>query len=281
MTTKATTGAGDVPSDGDRAAALRARAEEAVRAVQHAIRDAFFFLRFIPFAFYILLAVLSFWLWVLGALLGLLRFGLRAVMIVLLWISGGIAPPPGRRDAGLADAMRRDLRQLWDSRLVAYEDIARPLARHIVSAQRATRTFVHWSVPRQGFALLVMAIFIGIPALYVVPRPNYVVITDDNATHHESTGELRYLIHGRDLYDNEPLEFENEVAWWLGKLDPQGLKSSLQVGRAYRLWVVGIRWWYRPMLFPNIIAATEVDATGRALDQPSLPPVTSTPATAP
>jgi len=272
MTTKATTGDG-VPADEGRAREATVKAEHLLHVLRRTVFDLFFFLRFLPFAFYILLAIVSFWLWVVGAVISLVRFGLRAVMIVLLWLSGGIAPPPGHQPRGLTATMKRDLQQLWDSRLAAYEDIARPLARHIVGAQRGVRTFVHWSVPRQAFAVLVIGIFIGVPALFVIPRPNHVVITDDNATHHEQDGTLRYLIHARDLHNNEPLEFENEIAWWLGKLDPQGLKSSLQNGRAYRIWIVGIRWWYKPMAFPNIISATEIDLTGQPLAQPSRPPV--------
>ncbi|MFP5379457.1 MAG: hypothetical protein ACLGHP_06860 [Vicinamibacteria bacterium] len=273
MTTReATSDARDVPPGEGRARAVASRVEEYVQFLKRAVLDLFFFLRFLPFALYIVLAILAFWLWFLGLVLGVLRFGLRAVMIVLLWLSGGVAPPPGHSGRGVRATVERDLQHLWNSRLVMYEDVARPIARHVVAARHAGRTFLHWSVGRQAFALLLITIFVGIPGLYIVPRPHYVIITDDNAVHHEGGGELRYLIHARDLHSNEALEYENEVAWWLGKLDPQGLKSYLHNGRAYRLWVVGIRWWYKPMLFPNIISAREVDMTGTPLSQPSLPP---------
>jgi hypothetical protein len=83
-------------------------------------------------------------------------------------------------------------------------------------------------------------------------------------------GDVRYLIHAVDLFKPTKLnEYQNERAAHLGKLDEQGVKNALVPGRYYRLLVVGIRWWYMPTLFPNIISVKEVDIHGKPLDEPS------------
>ena len=87
---------------------------------------------------------------------------------------------------------------------------------------------------------------------------------DNNAVHYTEDGsQVFYVVHAVDL-DNpgHTREYVNENAWWLGKINPQGLKNRLQKGRNFRLWVVGIRWFYKPTLFPNIIGATEIDKQG-------------------
>jgi hypothetical protein len=85
-----------------------------------------------------------------------------------------------------------------------------------------------------------------------------------------STMRVRYLIHAVDIDDpSHTREYQNEVAWWLGKINPQGLKAQLVPGRFYKLEVVGIRWYFLPTLYPNIISAEETDANGVVLDRPS------------
>jgi len=106
-----------------------------------------------------------------------------------------------------------------------------------------------------------------------VPRPNLVQVIDNNAIRYTDSGRtVRYVINAVDLRDPaHTQEYLNERVWWLGKIDPQGLKSTLLPGRYYRFWVVGIRWYYLPTLFPNIIAAQEVDPQGHTIPDP-LPP---------
>jgi hypothetical protein len=227
--------------------------------------------RFALFIVYAVLAMLSIWLWLIGALVSTLRFGVRAVMLVFLWLSGGTAPRGGSAPGSIAESIERDLRYLWRDRLVAYRRLSRGLAEQIIGARNATRTFWSWALPRKAFALAIAIFMVGIPLMFVIPRPQYVQITDDNALQYDvSTGKMIYLVHAVDLFDaTQTREYINEDAVHLGKLNSQGLKAQLVPGRYYRLWIVGIRWWKFPRLFPNIIKAQEVDAEGNVLDQPS------------
>lgn len=258
------------------------QAEEAARGVLGTVgkvaRESWHFFRFLLFVVYALVSVLGFWLWFLAAAFSLLAFAFRLLGQTFLWLAGGVPPPPGGRAATFEAAVRQDLRRFWANRIVFYREVAAPVALHIVLARGGVRTFWHWPLGRKAFAVLMVAVFIGIPALYIIPRPHEVQITDDNALFHEG-GETRYLIHAVDL-DNpaKTREFENEVAPWLLKINPQGVKAQLQNGRFYRLWVVGIRWYYLPMLFPNIIAVTEIDQDGHPISERrrTVPPATVT-----
>jgi hypothetical protein len=235
--------------------------------VQRAAVDIWHVGRFLLFALYTLIRVVSIWLWLVAAAFGVLAFVSRLIGTVLLWLAGGVPPPPGGHAPSMQSMLQQDLQRFWNSRLVLYREIAQPLAFNLVIARRGLRTFWHWHIWRKAFALLIFGVFIGIPASYVIPRPHDVQITDDNALSHEG-GQTRYLIHAVDI-DNpdRTREYENEIAPWLLKINPQGVKSRLQNGRFYRLWVVGLRWYYMPMLFPNIIAVTEIDRFGQPIDR--------------
>jgi len=258
-----------------------ARAKRVVHRLVRAVVDVWTFLRFLVFVVYLLIAIIVFWLWVVTATMGLIRLGCRALMLVLLRLSGGSVPQPGIPTApSTALAVKRELVELWDLRLEAYEEVARPLARNLLGAQRATRTFWHWSPVRKAFTLVVAGLLVVVPGLYVVPRAHDVQITDDNAVAYDKkTSKTTYLVHALDVHDtNKTREYLNEDAWYLGKINSQGLKSKLQIGRTYRLRVVGIRWYYLPTLYPNIISATEIDADGDAVAHPAR---LSVPASAP
>jgi hypothetical protein len=144
------------------------------------------------------------------------------------------------------------------------------MASHYVIASRAARRFFHWTATRKTLALVATTAFVVVPLLYVVPRPQYVQIVDNDVLDYRSADQVRYLIHAVDLFDTDQTrEYRNEPAWYLGKINEQGLKNQLQPGRFYRLWLVGIRWYYLPTLFPNVIAATETDKEGNTLANPS------------
>jgi hypothetical protein len=271
MPTDATASASPIPPSEDSFAARADRAAVgALRSIEGFIAGAWHLLRFIFFAFYLVLVVVNFWLWVISGLFGLVRFVLRVAMVALLWLSGGHAPRTDRPSETVGESIKHDLQDLWNQRLRAYESIARPVARHVVSAKYATRTFWHWPIRRKVASLVVVALFILVPGLYVIPRPHYVQVTDDNAMDYTSDGSIRYFIHTVDLFDpDQTREYINEDAPWLGKINSQGLKSQLVPGRNYRFWVVGIRWYWMPRLFPNVIGATEVDSEGRNVANPS------------
>ena len=201
----------------------------------------------------------------------MVRFLLRSVMIVLLWLAGGIAPRPGPPPESVAEAVARDLKYFWAGRVRTYDRLARTTASHFVSAQRSTRTFWHWHISRKLLALALAFVAFGIPLLYVVPRPQYVQVTDDNAMHYEDDGKrVSYLVHAVDLFNpTKTREYQNEDAVYLGKVNSQGLKAQIIPGRYYKFWIVGIRWYKYPILFPNIISATEVDKDGNVVPSPS------------
>jgi hypothetical protein len=254
------------------APSLAHRAEQIVRGLEHAVFEVWSFLRLTLFALYLLIAILSFWLWALTAVVGLIRFALRAVMFLLLWLSGGTAPRPGPPAPNMAAALKLELQYMWDQRLLVYDELARPLARHLIAGKRITRTFWHWHAFRKAIALVAVGAFIVVPGFYVVPRPHEVQITDDNAVEYDKvTNKTTYLVHALDMHvEGKHREYVNEDAWYFGKINSQGLKSQLQIGRTYRLWVVGIRWYYMPTLYPNIISATEIDAKGNVVEHPAL-----------
>jgi len=246
------------------------RAEHVVERLEHAAGEVWTFLRFMLFVVYLLISVLTFWLWVLSAIVGLIRLVSKVLMLVLLWLSGGTAPPRGVRPPTIRARLHREWMRVWDLRHDAYDEVVRPLERHAHRSSRATAKFWHWSLFRKAFAVVVIGWLVIVPALYLIPRPHHVQITDDNAlVYDSSTNKTTYLVHALDLSRNKTREYINEDAWYLGKVNSQGLKSQLQTGRMYRFWVVGIRWYYLPRLYPNIISATEIDATGKKVEHPT------------
>ena len=241
------TNASDLPGKlpaGPAAPNLAERTEQIAAAIEHGVVEVWNFLRFGVFVIYLLIAILSFWLWAITAAIGVVRLFLKGLMAVLLWLSGGRAPRPGPPAAGMADALRLELQHLWGQRLVVYEEFARPLARHLVGAQRATRTFWHLRPFRKAVTLAAIFWLVYVPAMYVIPRPHDVQITDDNAVAYRQ-GHQQDDLPGacaRHARREQDAGVHQRSAWYLGKINSQGLKSQLQIGRTYRLWVVGVRW---------------------------------------
>jgi hypothetical protein len=247
------------------------RAEHVVERIEHAAGEAWTFLRFLLFVLYLLIAALAFWLWVMTAVVGLIRLVFKVIMVVLLWLSGGLAPPQGTRPPTLKGRLLHEWTRVRDLRLAAHDEIVRPLQKHLKRTGRAAAHFWHWSFFRKAFTVVAVFWLVIVPALYIIPRPHHVQITDDNALVYDaSANQTTYLIHALDLSaHNKTREYINVDAWYLGKINSQGLKSRLQHGRTYRLWVVGIRWYYMPRLYPNIISATEIDAHGKEVEHPA------------
>jgi hypothetical protein len=262
------------------------REERAVATLERHARDAtawgvrwWWHFRFLFFVVFLLLAVVLFWLWLFSAVLAVIRFLIAGLATVLAWLGG---KGPHATGPGTASELRDGLQGLWRQRATHYHDLARPLARGAVSMKAMAVRWWHWSPGHKVLALLFGFVFIAVPFAYIVPRPQLVQILDDDVLEYHNTppGQVKYLIHAASI-DNpgELYEYTNERAVWLGKIDPQGLKNKLVVGRYYRLWVIGLRWQYLPTLFPNIIAANEVDASGKRVKDPSnlIPHVPSQP----
>jgi hypothetical protein len=258
---------GDLPGAVD--PSLSERAEQFVARLERSAAEVWHFFRFVLFVLFLLLLALTIWLWLFSLILSLVRFVLHTIAFVFLSLSGGMPPRPGQ-PLGVVEGWRFDAQQMWASRTAAYEALSRPLARHLVGAQYVGRMFWHWSWFHKGVALVALFLTVFVPAMYVVPRPHNVQITDDNAIDHNSrTNKTRYLVHALDLDSpGKTREYLNEDAWYLGKINSQGLKSQLQNGRTYRLWVVGVRWYYMPRLYPNIISATEINEKGEEVTTP-------------
>ena len=250
----------------------------AFRALGRRIMHWWWNLRFLFFAVFLLLSVVLFWLWVVSLALAVLRTVLHLLAAVLAWFGG--KGPHGHHGPGTLAHLRAALRSAWRERMGHYRELARPVARGYVAVRDAFVEFWRWSPGYKVAALVSTFAFVVIPGSYVVPRPHLVQIIDNNVLEHHDApnGAVRYLIHAVDLNNpGKSREYQNERAVHLGKIDPQGLKNQLVPGRFYRLWVIGLRWYYLPTLFPNIISATEVDQNGTPLDTPShlIPPTTT------
>lgn len=232
------------------------------------------FLRFAQFAIflvYLVVSVIGFWVWLLALTIGTLRLLLKFARHLLLLIAVLHPPPGGWTEGGLTDRLRAEIRRLWNQRFLLYSDVARPVARQLVAWTHSARRFWHLPLFHKMAAVVVAAAFVLLPLAYFVPRPHEVQIVDRNSFSH-TDGQLRYLIHAVDIDDpSTTREYENEYAFYLGKLNPQGLKAQLREGHYYRLWVVGVRWNYLPAtLYPNIVKATEIDRHGTRVVAPTL-----------
>lgn len=248
--------------DARRADRILARVGDAGRAVGGVFVAWWRNLRFLLFTVFLLLAVVVFWLWVVSVVLSVVRLLLKGVSTLLMWLAGGAPRAPG---VTFTQALARGVRQGWRRRAVFYRRTARPVARGYVTVRRSSIRFWRWHPAQKMAALVTATLFVGLPVAYTVPRPDYVQIINNNAIDN-SRGETRYVVHAVGLFDpGDFREYANVRAAHLGKIDPQGLKSRLVPGRYYRLWVVGVRWYWYPTSFPNIVRATEVDAQGHAL----------------
>ena len=222
-------------------------------------------LRFIPFALYLVVAAVGFWLWAIATVLHGIRILSSGAAILLAWIAGG-----GKAETG--DTIPEATRALWARRMVFYRDLARPAARPYVSIRNTALRFWRWGWAHKLAAIVATLAFVALPASFIVPRPHYVQILDDDVLQHQGTpsGTVRYLIHAQDLFKPGKMrEYENERAVHLGKIDAQGVKNALVPGRYYRVLVVGLRWYYMPTMFPNIISVKEVDINGDPLAEPA------------
>src|SRR6185295_18486868 len=102
----------------------------------------------------------------------------------------------------------------WAERVIGYQTFSRGLARQIVHTRRAGRTFWHLSFSRKILIVMATWFFVIMPLSYVVPRPHYVEVTDDNAVHYLEDGHtVMYLIHAVDLFNrSQTREYMNEDA---------------------------------------------------------------------
>ncbi len=258
------------PSAEERAEGLIQRTQEQGRSIRVGISEWVYNLRFLAFGLYLILAVITFWLWVLTSVLWVIRTVLHFFAAILMWIGGGgWHSIRGRNPLQVFGAW---LGRFWRDRMGHYRAAARPIARGYVTVRDGMVTFWKWGPAHKVAALLATVLFVIIPGTYIVPRSHYVQIIDNDVieTHNPPNGVIRYLVHAVDLEDpSKRYEYQNERAVWLAKIDPQEIKNSLVPGRFYRLKVIGIRWPWIPTLFPNIISAAETDIEGNILEEPN------------
>ena len=241
-----------------------------------ALREFLRFVQFAIFLIYLVFSVIGFWVWVLSLVIGVVRLVLKLTRHLLLLLSALHPPPAGWTGGGMVERVRAELLRLWNQRFLLYADIARPVGRQLVAWSHSARRFWHLPLFHKLAAAVTALGLVVLPLVFIVPRPHEVQITDKNSFSH-ADGPLRYLIHAIDLSDpSKTREYENEYAFYLGKINPQGLKATLHEGHFYRLWVVGVRWNYLPMtMYPNIVSAVEINKDGSRVETPHLVPVPS------
>ncbi len=271
----------DVKGDSDnvlsKSRALEVRAEakvtETLRTTKNLSVAIFDAARFLLFSVFIATAILRFWLLSLTLVLHLVRFTLHILTIPLRTASG--ANPPQSKQGKRTFASSH-------VGLTLYYELFKPIEHVWIELTFAARSFWHYTIARKTLVVVLGFFFVLVPLSYLVPRPHTVQILDNNVLNNQSSklnaATEGYLIHAIDLDDpTQTREYANENAWWLGKVNAQGLKARLVPGRYYKIWVTGLRWWIAPTMYPNIISAAEVDAKGNILEHPStfIPPATT------
>lgn len=233
-----------------------------VKGLGNALVDA---VRFVLFFLFILTAVVRFWLLCLTVVLHLFRVALHLLTIPLRTAAGAYPPrPASHKQTFLSSHLG----------ITLYFELVKPIVHMWFETLATCRSFWHYTIARKTLVVIVTFFCAIVPASYLIPRPHTVQILDNNVLNNHrsalSSNSVGYLIHAIDLDDPaQTREYINENAWWLGKLNSQGLKAHLVPGRYYKLWVIGLRWWIAPTLYPNIISATETDAQGNELEHPS------------
>ena len=249
--------------------AIEVRAEAkvagAIKEVRTLSTAAFDLAQFVLFFVFVLTGILRFWLLGVTVVLHLVRVCIHLVTIPLRVLSGA--------DASQLKYFSGAAHKSSLGMTLRYELLI-PLIHLWAESTHAARCFWHYTIPRKGLVIVLTFLLIIVPGSYFVPRPHTVQIIDNNVLNNRasalSANSVGYLIHAIDTDDPSlTREYINENAWWLGKLNSQGLKAHLVPGRYYRMWVVGLRWWYAPTLYPNIISVTETDDKGNTLATPS------------
>ena len=228
------------------------------------------------FVAYMALAVVSFWMWLGAALFNGVRAFSSAGARALLVLSTGIPRLPGDEDSGTIEAVGNYFSAGGDDREQIYERWGDAMQRRLFKVRRAFLLFVTWPFGRKLIAVAMILLLVGAPMFFIVPRPQYVIITDSNSLVENVVGNAVYLIHGRGLFDNQNYEYQNRELWLYGKWSNQVVKNQLHDGRIYKLWVIGIR-WYAPELYPNIVWVQEVNLQGEVI--PFSPPLMLPPGT--
>jgi len=265
---------GEDPSAGSDDALSKSRAIEvkAEAKVAGAIKEAknfstavFDALQFLLFFLFVSTAILRFWLLGFTLVLHLVRVVVHVLTIPLRTASGANPPRLAHRNRSAPSGSLG---------ITLHYELVKPLAHLWAELIYTVRCFWHYTIARKMLVVVMTFFLVIVPVSYLVPRPHTVQILDNNVLNNQATplsgSSVGYLIHAIDTDDpSHTREYVNENAWWLGKVNPQGLKARLIPGRYYRMWVVGLRWWYAPTLYPNIISVTETDAEGNVLAHPS------------
>lgn len=131
----------------------------------------------------------------------------------------------------------------------------------------------YWTLTfaRKIIVLVVPFFLVIAPFGFIVPRPQEVQIVSinsirDNIAH---AGDASYVILAKGFDGpSDYRQFVNMDAWWLGKVNSQRLKTILQEGKKFRIWIVGYRVVFPFELYPNIIYATDLDEVPESDSEP-------------
>jgi hypothetical protein len=250
--------------------ALNARAEAKVETAylraKYFTTAVFDAVQFVLFLLFTLTAILRFWLLCATLVLHLIRVALHLLTIPLRTAAGA---SPKRQDHKKAYFF--DVGNLAPT---LYFELVKPFQHFWLETTDGIKSFWHYTFARKTLVVTLSFLLVIVPGSYLVPRTHTVQILDNNVLNNQSSKldstSVGYLIHAIDLDDpSHTREYSNEDAWWLGKVNSQGIKASLVPGRYYKIRIVGLRWWYAPTLYPNIISVVETDAKGDVLENPS------------
>jgi hypothetical protein len=262
---------------------LKEQSEHRSHYIEVIVRSLWAVISLVLFIAYFSTAILRFWLWFFCVIFALLAIGVHLATLPLSVLSGARplrlnAKAESAKTINVKTAPTGDLSiipvKLIPAKAHDKGNFSWPLKRLLQPVPQALQSFWRYNIERKVIALLMSMALVVLPGMFIVPRPHTVQILDNNSLNYADfkigQSNAGYVVHAVDFDDPEIThEYINENIWWLAKLNSQGLKANLRPGRYYRLWVVGVRWWLSPALYPNIIAATELDSKGNVLSEPS------------
>lgn len=214
--------------------------------------------RLLLFLVYIITGVLRFWIWVLEKILGLFRLLIR-ILTVPLGVVSGVHYSSAYIDNKNVAAVKKIWVDIYSNILAEIAIILRSM---VITAWVSWAIFWRVSVSRKIILLISSFTLVVLPLGFIVPRPEFVQIVDKNSIADEvgKEGKESYVILGTGFESpNDYRQYVNKDAWWLLKFNSQKVKTILEPGKSYQIWVTGYRITVPVEWYPNIIYAIECD----------------------